>query len=65
MVAFVEREGLSDSAVELHGELELMHVLGQFFDRALYYTAVGYERERTRIGTNLRRRRDDHQKISA
>ena len=64
MTAFVQREGLSDSAVELHGELELMHVLSQFFDRALYYTAVGYERERTRIGTNLRRRRDDHQKVS-
>ncbi len=64
MTAFVQREGLSDSAVELHGELELMHVLSQFFDRALYYTSVGYERERTRIGTNLRRRRDDHQKVS-
>ena len=64
MTAFVQREGLSDSAVELHGELELMHVLSQFFDRALYYTAVGYESERTRIGTNLRRRRDDHQKVS-
>ncbi len=65
MVAFVQREGLSDSAIELHGELELMHVLGRFFDRALYYTAVGYEGERTRIGTNLRRRRDDHQKVRA
>ena len=64
MIAFVQREGLSDSAVELHGELELMRVLGQFFDRALYYTAVGYETERTRIGSNLRRRRDDHQKAS-
>ncbi len=63
MAAFVQREGLSDSAVELHGELELMRILSQFFDRALYYTALGYERERTRIGTNLRRRRDDHQKI--
>jgi len=64
MTAFVKREGLSDSAVELHGELELMHVLSQFFDRALYYTAVGYEGERTRIGKNLRRRRDDHQKVT-
>lgn len=59
MVAFVQREGLSDSAVELHGELELMRILGQFFDRALYYTAMGYERERTRIGENLKRRKDD------
>lgn len=48
--AFVQREGLSDNAMELHGELELLHLLGQFFDRALYYAAVGYERERDRIG---------------
>ncbi|HEV2021784.1 MAG TPA: hypothetical protein VGQ94_04590 [Terriglobales bacterium] len=41
--AFVQREGLADSAMELHGELELLHLLDQFFDRALYYTAVGYE----------------------
>lgn len=41
--AFVQREGLADSAMELHGELELLHLLDQFFDRALYYAAVGYE----------------------
>jgi hypothetical protein len=40
---FVQREGLADSAMELHGELELLHLLDQFFDRALYYAAVGYE----------------------
>jgi len=61
--AFIQREGLSDNAVELHGELELMYLLGKFFDRALYYTAVGYERERTRIGENLKRRKDDMQKV--
>jgi hypothetical protein len=64
MVEFVQREGLSDTAVDLHGELELIRLLSQFFDRALYYTAVGYEGERNRIGTNLRRRRDDHKHIS-
>lgn len=42
--AFVQREGFADSAMELHGELELLHLLDQFFDRALYYAAVGYER---------------------
>lgn len=41
--AFVQREGFADSAMELHGELELLHLLDQFFDRALYYAAVGYE----------------------
>jgi hypothetical protein len=60
--AFVQREGLSDSAMELHGELELMHLLGQFFDRALYYAAVGYERERARVGGKQRRRKGDDQR---
>jgi hypothetical protein len=61
--AFVQREGLSDSAMELHGELELMHLLGQFFDRALYYAAVGYEAERDRIGGKQKRRKSDEQRI--
>ena len=60
--AFVQREGLSDSAMELHGELELMHMLGKFFDRALYYAAMGYERERERIGGKQRRRKGDEQR---
>jgi hypothetical protein len=63
--AFVQREGLSDSAMELHGELELMHLLGQFFDRALYYAAVGYERERDRIGGKQKRREGDERRIFA
>jgi len=62
VLGFIQREGLSDSAVELHGELELMYLLGQFFDRALYYTAVGYERERARVGAGQQRRKDDVQK---
>jgi hypothetical protein len=63
--AFVQREGLSDSAMELHGELELMHLLGQFFDRALYYAAVGYEGERDRIGGKQKRREGDERRIFA
>jgi hypothetical protein len=50
--------------MELHGELELLHLLGQFFDRALYYAAVGYEHERDRIGGRQRRRRGDEQRKS-
>jgi hypothetical protein len=56
---FVQREGLSDTAMELHGELELLFLLGKFFDRALYYAAVGYERERERIGGKQKRRKGD------
>jgi len=59
MRAFVQREGLSESAMDLHGELELLHLLGQFFDRALYYAALGYERERDRIGGKQNRRKGD------
>ncbi len=40
--AFLQREGLVTGPVELFGELELMQLLDQFFDRALYYVVVGY-----------------------
>ena len=60
--AFVQREGLSESAMDLHGELELLHLLGQFFDLVLYYAALGYEQERNRIGKSQRRRKDDEQR---
>jgi hypothetical protein len=56
---FVQREGLSDTAMELHGERELLFLLGKFFDLALYYAAVGYERERERIGGRQKRRKGD------
>lgn len=59
--AFIQREGLSESAMDLHGELELLHLLDQFFDRALYYAAVGYERER--LGVMNRNREGDAQRI--
>ena len=57
--SFVQREGLSDNAMELRGELELLHLLSQFFDHALYYIALGFEHERDRIGGSLRRRKGD------
>ena len=33
--------------------------LGRFFDRVLYYAAVGYEQERNRIGGKQKRRKGD------
>ena len=45
--------------MELHGELELLYLLGRFFDRVLYYAAVGYEQERNRIGGKQTRRKGD------
>jgi hypothetical protein len=46
---FVEEEGLSDSPIELQGSLELMRTLDRFFDSAIYYAAVGYERYAARL----------------
>jgi len=40
---YLEREGLLEEPVELFGELNLLHHLEHFFDRALYFTAIGYE----------------------
>lgn len=37
---------LADSAVELYRQQELDRIVGQFFDRAVCYTAEGYERAR-------------------
>lgn len=39
---FLQRELVEETAVELRGEIELLRILDQFFDRALYYLSVGY-----------------------
>lgn len=39
---FLQRESVENSALELHGEFELLRMLDHFFDQALYYTSVGY-----------------------
>jgi len=44
---YIRSAGLVDSAVELYQEQELHRLLGQFFDKAIYYTARAYEREVT------------------
>ena len=48
LFAFLQREGFAEGALQLYGELELMQMLDQFFDRVLYYTVVGYEHARMR-----------------
>ena len=42
---FMKSEAVMDRAVEIMGELELLQMLEMFFDRAIYYAAVGYEEE--------------------
>ncbi len=41
--AFLRRESISDGALQLYGELEFLQALTNFYDRAIYYSAQGYE----------------------
>jgi hypothetical protein len=45
---YLRTQAVSDRAIELLGELELLQLVEQFFDRALYYAMVGYERAHKR-----------------
>jgi hypothetical protein len=40
---FLQREGMLRGPLEIYGELELVRLLDQFFDRALCYATEGYE----------------------
>jgi RsbT co-antagonist protein rsbRD N-terminal domain len=40
---YLLREAVVERPVEVFGELELLQLLDQFFDRAVYYAAAGYE----------------------
>jgi hypothetical protein len=42
---FLKSAAVMDRAAEILGELELLQMLEMFFDRAIYYAAVGYELE--------------------
>ena len=41
---YIRVSGLVDSAVDLYQALEFQRLLGQFFDKAIYYTVRAYER---------------------
>jgi hypothetical protein len=41
--SFLEWEGVHGGLHNVFGELELLRLLDQFFDRALYHTTEGYE----------------------
>jgi hypothetical protein len=45
LYAYVRTTGLMDSAVELHQERELRRLVGNFFDKAIYYAVKAYQRE--------------------
>ncbi|MGP0097976.1 MAG: hypothetical protein ACLPHI_13145 [Terriglobales bacterium] len=42
---FIKKESVLERPVEVFGELEMLQLLEQFFDRAIYYSTVGYELE--------------------
>lgn len=44
---FLKRESPMERPVEVFGELEMLQLLEQFFERAIYYASVGYERALT------------------
>src|SRR5256885_1456334 len=41
---YLKHEANLDKPAEVFGELEMMELLEQFFDKALYFAAVGYEK---------------------
>lgn len=45
---FLQREGFLRSPIEVYGELELLCLLSQFFDRTVGYLVEGYENEKCR-----------------
>lgn len=40
---YLQHEGLLEDPVELLGDIELLHSLERFFDRAAYSASIGYE----------------------
>ena len=62
--AFLQREGFLLNAVELYGELELLRLLDQFFDRALCFAIQGYELQRP-AHTASRAQTNDNTAVSA
>jgi hypothetical protein len=40
---FLQRQGLMRGPVDIYGEMELLRLLDQFFDRALCFATEGYE----------------------
>lgn len=43
---YLKREDVIERPAEIFGELEMLQLLEQFFDRAMFYAALGYENAR-------------------
>ena len=42
---YLKQEETMERPAEIFGELEMLELLEQFFDRAMYWAAIGYEQE--------------------
>jgi len=45
---YLKNEAGMERPVEIFGELEMLQLLDQFFDRAIFYASMGYEQARVR-----------------
>lgn len=57
---FLRLQCFLDTIFELHAQLELLQLLNQFFDRAIYYAVLGYDEalQQSTERSNLARARD-------
>ena len=55
LLEFLKNKREMDRPVEVFGEMEIFQLLDHFFDRAIYYAAVGYEKALTEIQVETRR----------
>jgi len=44
LLEYLKKETVMERPTEVFGELEMLQLLDQFFDRAIFYAAVGYEK---------------------
>jgi hypothetical protein len=58
---FLQSQGFMHGPIEIYGELELLRLLEQFFDRALCFATEGYEQYVRLQNGSERRTREPHQ----
>jgi hypothetical protein len=46
---FLQQHAFLTNPIEIYGEMELLRLLDQFFDRAMCYAAEGYERQEEQL----------------
>lgn len=54
LVEFLNKESAVEKPVEIFGEVEILELLEQFFDRAIYYAVLGHEQARAAHATASR-----------